>query len=252
MKKSSIALLTILAFTLYYLMIMKVIPSPIKYSSQNWSFLLFYIQCSIPFVGILYLIHKKGFLKAIGLDKGFIQGIAYSSLCILPMLLYVLILGKWNNSISLVYLFNATVVAGFFEELFFRGLLVGQLFRYAKWGFLPTILIASCIFGLAHISQGTNIPTSILAGLITGLGGILFGWIYIETNYNLWCNAFLHILMNFTWTAFSIVDNGAIGNIGINMARALTILLAIGLIIFYKRKKRIPYLINLNTLWNNR
>lgn len=252
MKKSIIALLTLLVFTLYYLLIMKLIPSPIKYSSQNGSFLLFYIQCSLPVAGVLYLIHKKRWLEAIGLDRGFIQGVTYGCVCILPMLLYVLVFGKWNHSISLIHLVNATLVAGFFEEVFFRGLLLGQLSRYAKWGFLPTLLIASCIFGLAHISQGSDIPSSVLAGLVTGLGGILFGWIYIETNYNLWCNASLHILMNFTWTGFLNVDNGAIGNTGINIARVLTILLAIGLIVFYKRKKKISYIITLKTLWVNR
>ncbi|MCS2956564.1 CPBP family glutamic-type intramembrane protease [Bacteroides salyersiae] len=37
-------------------------------------------------------------------------------------------------------LFNIVVIGAFFEELFFRGFLLGQLFRYAKWG------IHSCRF----------------------------------------------------------------------------------------------------------
>ena len=252
MKKRNISLLTIVAFMLYYLMIMRILPSPIKYSSQNWSFLLFNVQCSIPACVVLYLIHKKEILKSIGLDRNIIQGFTYGFICVVPMLLYMLLFGRWNNSISLLYLFNATVVAGFFEELLFRGLLFGQLFRYAKWGFLPAILVASFIFGLGHIYQGTDITSSILAGLITGLGGILFGWIYIETNYSLWCNAFLHILMNFSWTAFSNVNNGAIGDVGTNIARALTIIIAVCLVIFYKRKKNIPYIVTFKKLLINK
>lgn len=236
---------------LYYLMIMGILPSPIKYSTQNWSCLLFYIQCSIPSCIVLYLIHKKDFLKSIGLNRNILQGFAFGVISTLPMLLYVLAFGKWNDSISLLYLFNATVIAGFFEELFFRGLLLGQLFRYAKWGFLPAILVASCIFGLGHISQGTDIMSSVLAGLVTGLGGVLFGWIYIETNYNLWCSIFLHILMNFSWTAFSDVNNGAVGNTRINIVRVLTIIIAICLVILYKRKKKIPYVVRFKTLWVN-
>ncbi len=86
------------------------------------------------------------------------------------MLLYAVVFGKWNSNSSLWYLFNATVIAGFFEELFFRGILMGQLFRYAKWGFVPSMLIASVIFGIGHIYQGADLVSSILAGVVTGLG----------------------------------------------------------------------------------
>ena len=98
------------------------------------------------------------------------RGFIYAFVCVLPMLLYAVVFGKWNSNSSLWYLFNATVIAGFFEELFFRGILMGQLFRYAKWGFVPSMLIASVIFGIGHIYQGADLVSSILAGVVTGLG----------------------------------------------------------------------------------
>lgn len=112
--------------------------------------------------------------------------------------------------------------------------------------------MVSVIFGLGHIYQGTDITTSILAGVVTGLGGLLFGWIYIETNYNLWCAVFLHILMNFSWTAFSVSDDGAIGGTGLNIVRMLTVVLAIALVVVYKKKKGMPYLVTRKTLWTNK
>lgn len=251
MKKSIISLSTILVFLLYYLLIVGIVPSPIKYSSNDGSFLLFYILCSIPPYIVLRFIHKKNLIESIGLKKSALQGFVYALICALPMLVYVMCVGKWNNTLSVWHLFNATLIGGLFEELFFRGLLFGQLFRYAKWGFIPAILIASVIFGLGHIYQGTDVTSSILAGVVTGLGGLLFGWIYVETNYNLWCSIFLHILMNFSWTAFSIADNGAIGNTGLNIARILTLIMAIFLIVVHKKKKGEPYLINPRTLWIN-
>ncbi len=251
MKKSIISLSTILVFLLYYLLIVGIIPSPIKYSSNDGSFLLFYILCSIPPYIVLRFIHKKNLIESIGLKKSPLHGFVYALICTLPMLVYVMCVGKWNNTLSVWHLFNATLIGGLFEELFFRGLLFGQLFRYAKWGFIPAILIASVIFGLGHIYQGTDVTSSILAGVVTGLGGLLFGWIYVETNYNLWCSIFLHILMNFSWTAFSIADNGAIGNTGLNIARILTLIMAIFLIVVHKKKKGEPYLINPRTLWIN-
>lgn len=252
MKHTKIAIFTLLAFMAYYLLITGIVPSPIKYSSHNLSFLLFYILCCIPSYITLQVIHKKNLAEAVGLKRSPIRGISYALLCVLPMLLYVIIFGEWNNNVSLLYLFNATIVAGLFEEFFFRGLLLGQLFRYAKWGFIPAILVASVIFGFGHIYQGTDITSSVMAGVITGLGGLLFGWIYIETKYNLWCSIFLHILMNFSWSSFSITDNGAIGNTGLNIVRFLTVVIAVSLIVIRKKKKDEPYLVNTKTLWVNR
>ncbi len=128
---------------------------------------------------------------------------------------------------------------------------MGQLFRYAKWGFLPAVLTVSCIFGLGHLSQGSDMISSAMAALVTGLGGILFGWIYIETNYNLWYSVFLHVLMNFSWTAFTLSGNGAVGTLGSNLVRMLTVVLSIGLVVLYKRNKKLPYILNLRTLWSN-
>ena len=252
MKHYLISLSTLLVFMLYYLLITGIIPSPVKYSSNDWSFSVFYLLCCIPPYIVLRFIHKNHVAESVGLKHSPLQGLLYAVICVLPMLVYVIVVGKWNDTLSLWYLFNATVIAGFFEELFFRGLLLGQLFRYAKWGFIPSILIVSVIFGLGHIYQGTDIVSSVLAGVVTGLGGLLFGWIYIETNYNLWCVAFLHILMNFSWTAFSVSDDGAIGNTGLNIVRILTVILAITSVIVYKKKKGEPYLVTKKRLWKNK
>lgn len=234
------------------LLIVGIIPCPLKYSSNNGSFLLFYVLCCIPSYIVLRLIHKNNLLESIGLRKSPLHGLVYALLCTLPMLIYVIAVGKWNNTLSFWHLFNATVVGGLFEEFFFRGLLFGQLFRYAKWGFIPAIAIASVIFGFGHIYQGTDITSSILAGVVTGLGGLLFGWIYVETNYNLWYSIFLHILMNFSWTAFPVADNGAIGNTGLNVVRGITLIIAIFLVVVRKKKKGEPYFINTKTLWVNK
>lgn len=251
-KHSIISLSTLLVFMLYYLLITGIVPSPVKYSSNDGSFLLFYLLCCIPPYIVLRRIHKKDWAASVGLKSSPLRGLVYALICVSPMLVYVVAVGRWNTTLSAWHLINATIIAGLFEELFFRGLLLGQLFRYARWGFIPAILIVSVIFGLGHIYQGTDITTSILAGVVTGLGGLLFGWIYIETNYNLWCAAFLHILMNFSWTAFSVSDDGAIGNTGLNIVRMLTVVLAIALVIVYKKKKGMPYLVTRKTLWTNK
>jgi len=76
----------------------------------------------------------------------------------------------------------------------------------------------------------------------------LFAWLYVEWNYNLWVPIFLHMLMNLSWGLFSVSDN-AFGGIYSNVFRIATIVLAITLTLFYKKKKRTKLEINKNTIW---
>lgn len=246
-----VALVTILVFVLY-LLLMGMIPTLIafEYSAYDVTYLLFCMICTVPICAAMWWLHG-GILEPLGLKHSVVKGLAYAAISSAPLLLYVVIFKRWNAEISTWYLVNATLLAGFFEELLFRGLLFGNLFRYAKWGFLPAVLIVSVIFGLLHIYQGKDAVTAVLAAVVTGLGSLLFAWIYVETNYNLWSNIFLHILMNFSWTAFAASNNGALGNIEMNIARLAVIVIAIVLVIIYKRKYHQPYLINRKTLWSN-
>ena len=99
-----------------------------------------------------------------------------------------------NNPIQMMentvesYLLNAVVLAVLpciFEELVFRGFILGSLRRYGD-GF--AILISSLLFGLLHQNL-VQIPFAI----ILGLG---FGFIVVKTG-NLWAAIILHFLNNF-------------------------------------------------------
>ena len=251
MKRILLSVTTFAVFLVYYVLIMGIVPSPVSYSSKDVSFPLFCLLCAVPSCLMLGFTHGREALEASGLRRSPSRGFIYALLCVSPMLLFVLLFGEWNRELSAWYLINTTLVAGFFEEFFFRGILLGQLYRYARWGFVPAILVASVIFGLGHIYQGHDLLSSLLAGLVTGLGGLLFGWVYVETGYNLWCGIFLHALMNLSWIAFSLADNAATASWGLNIARLLTVALAIALVILYKKKKGIPYQITKETLWRN-
>lgn len=247
-----VSALIIAVFLFYFIAIMGITDFPAQGSYQDASFLLFNLECLVPFCIISFCLYGKHALAATGLYKSPLVGLVYALVCTAPMLLYVIAFGKWNNELSLWYILNASLVAGFFEELFFRGILLGQLFRYARWGFVPAVLISSLIFALGHIYQGHDLLTSLLSALVTGFGGLLFGWIYVESNYNLWFSIFLHALMNFSWIAFSLGWNAASAGIGLNVERLLTVVVAVALIVVYKKRNNLPYLINKRTLWRNR
>ena len=70
------------------------------------------------------------------------------------------------------------------------------------------------MFGLVHATQGQD-PASI-AGIvaITGLGGLLFGWLFVRWDFNLWPPILLHIGMNSLWIVFALGDDALGGWLG--------------------------------------
>jgi len=168
-------------------------------------------------------------------------------LCTLPMFIGFAILFDFDTELSLNSILVTVVAAAFFEELYFRGFLFGQIFRYTRWGFIPSILLGAILFGLVHLYQGTEPGEIIGIFLITFMGGILFAWTYVEWNYNLWAPIFLHLFMNLSWGLFAVSDN-ALGGMYANIFRVITITLTIILTLLYKRRNKIPLEVKRSTL----
>lgn len=61
-----------------------------------------------------------------------------------------LIFFELSQDISVPNLIAGTIIAGFVEELFYRGLLFGQLFNYTKLGFISSIILGTIIFASGH------------------------------------------------------------------------------------------------------
>ena len=103
------------------------------------SYILTYIVTGIPiFIGTA-IIHKDikifGYL---GLNGNFVTGFLVAGLFTLPMFIGGVIFFPVNYKITIPEIIKLTICAGFFEELYFRGFLFGQLFRYTKLGFIPS------------------------------------------------------------------------------------------------------------------
>ena len=96
------------------------------------------------------------------------------------------VIGTFDREISIDAAVTWIFVAGFFEELIYRGFVFGQLFRYAAWGFLPAALLTALAFGSLHLYQGHDLLSALSAFGVTALGSFFFSWLYVEWNYNLW------------------------------------------------------------------
>ncbi len=248
-----ISLVTAIAFILYFFVddlffrsILQFITSTVKIYSIG--FILTYLLSGIPLFAAVLILHKpKDFFNSLGLNENIIKAISFALVCTLPMLLGYSIVFDFNTEITIRNIVLGAFAAAFFEELYFRGFLFGQIYRYTKIGFIPAIIIPSILFASLHLYQSSDAGT--LAGIFitTFLGSALFAWTYIEWKNNLWVPIFLHLFMNLFWMLFSAGDD-ALGGIYSNVFRVITIALIITGTIFYKKKIKETLAINRDTI----
>ncbi|WP_316736618.1 type II CAAX endopeptidase family protein [Pedobacter aquatilis] len=245
-------LLIIISFIAYYILFenFKSIKLGLDKLTQQGltSYILTYLIIGIPiFIGTGLINKTTNILKSLGLSSNALSALCLSILFTLPMFLGGFLCFTFNQQIDFQNLMAKTIVAGFMEELYFRGFLFGQLYRNTNLGFIPAVIFGAFIFASGHLYQSQDLAE--LAGIfmVTFSGAIFFAWLYVEWNYNLWVPIFTHTFMNLVWHLFQ-VDNSALGDVKANIFRGLTILTAILFTIFYKRKKGEKLAINKHTL----
>lgn len=250
LKNTAITLAAFLIFL--YLLKTQVVNEHLSFiGNGSLRFAANWLICGLPIIAALFLMRKPGqIIESLGLRYGVLEGYGLAYLAVIPMILGFAFTGTFNKNLTVEEFIRKAVLAGFFEELFFRGFLFGMLFRYARWGFIPAVLAGALLFGAVHIYQGNDILSALSAFGITAFGAILFSWVYVEWNYNLWVAIGLHSLMNGAWLLFA-VDSSATGNITSNIFRAVSILLIVAGIVVYKKKKSLPFEVNRRTLWVN-
>ena len=216
------------------------------------SYVLTYSIIGIPIYIGTYLINTKlNVLSNLGLNYNPVKPFLITLLFSLPMFLGGILFFEFNQDISIPNLVAGTIIISFVEELFYRGFLFGQLFKYTKLGFISAIFLGAIIFATGHLYQSQDTFELIGIFLVTFMGAILFAWLYVEWNYNLWIPIFLHSLMNLTWHLFEM-DETALGGILPNIFRGITIIIAIVFTIIYKKKRNKELIITKDRLIKKR
>ncbi|MEM9987442.1 MAG: CPBP family intramembrane glutamic endopeptidase [Bacteroidota bacterium] len=217
-------------------------------SHIGFSHLFTYFIVGLPFLVGLGLLHPfKNFPEALGLNQSLIQALVFALICTAPMLIGYAVVFDFNSELTFTQILTGAITAALMEELYFRAVLFGQIYRYTRIGFIPAIVFGALIFAAGHLYQSQELSTLIGIFLTTFMGAVLFAWAYVEWNCNLWVPIFLHLFMNLFWMMFSVSDN-ALGNNYGNLFRVATITLIIVLTIVYKRRKGLKMEVNRNTL----
>jgi len=247
-----VLIITALSFTAYYLLFSNfrsikagldtVIPQGLV------SYILTYFIAGIPiFIGTFLIEPTTNILKSLGISTGIFTAAWASIVFTLPMFFGGFFFFEMSPQIDFEQLIAGTLIAGFMEELYFRGFLFGQVFKKTSLGFIPSILLGALIFAFGHLYQSQNISELVGIFMITLSGAVFFAWLYVEWNYNLWVPILTHTLMNLSWNLFE-VDSSALGDANANIFRGLTILIAILFTIAYKRNRNENLIVNKKTL----
>lgn len=255
MRRSlSVIVITLLSFGIYFFLSQAYFSELRQWingfvSDLGFTHILVYLIVSLPIVlGASVINEFKRCQTTLGLNRSIVKGILFPILCTIPMFIGFAFCFSVNTELTNDEILITGVAAAFFEEFIFRGFLFGQIFRFTKLGFIPAILLGAVLFAAMHLYQSNDLTTLIGVFSTTFMGAILFAWLFAEWNYNLWIPIFLHFFMNLAWMLFSVSEN-AFGGFYANSFRILTIGLAIGLTLIYKRKKQLPLTINRETIW---
>jgi hypothetical protein len=217
--------------------------------NMSVSHIITYLIVGIPlFLAVFWMHGVSHLFEALGIRRGIAKGFLIALICTIPMFLGYAIVFEFNSGITWQNIIIGAVCAGFFEELYFRGFLFGQIFRNTKIGFIPSIFICALLFGSVHLYQSQDLSTLIGIFLMTFAGAFLFAWTYVEWKNNLWVPIFLHMLMNLSWNLFSAGDN-ALGGVYSNVFRFATIAIVIIGTVVYKLKRGEKLAVNRNTIW---
>lgn len=207
----------------------------IFFGSKGISHFIAYIIVGAPIFLAVGVIHNSSkILSKLGFNRSLWEGLMFALFCTLPMFIGFGIVYDLNRLLTVDRVLTSVICAAIFEEVYFRGFLFGQLHRYSKLRFFPAVIISAIVFGIGHLYQGTEVIELVGIFMITFLGALLFSWVYVEWNYNIYVPLCLHLLMNLSWETFAI-SLDALGPLYPNIIRAVTVILIISLTLWRKR-----------------
>lgn len=211
---------------------------PAQFSDLGFSLYRAGAWVGIPMLTLAAWYGPRRVLRELGWHASPGTGLLVGLACTLPMLLgYAVLFPRTTTAGPALFsaLLRGAFWAGLTEETLFRGFLFGQFYRRVKLPWLAVVLVESGIFATGHLYQGHDLLSSLGVLAVTFGGGVWFGWLY-KSWQNLWVPIFMHLFMNGWWMLFE-VDNSAVGSVGANVFRVMTIGLSVAMTRWHLRRR---------------
>jgi membrane protease YdiL (CAAX protease family) len=203
--------------------------SPLHGVPHGWA--MFFLGYGILLPVLVMSVIDGGKLKILdemGLTKNPWPALAFAVLATSPALIGFALKAQLSAQLKDTDIIWGGLFFPFVEEAFFRGFLFGQLYQRARWGFWPAALVPAVLFAAAHFGQAHE-PMEIAGILaITGIGAIVFSFLFVQWDGNIWAPFGCHAALNILWSVFN-VDDTALGDTYANILRFGSIALALGL-----------------------
>jgi membrane protease YdiL (CAAX protease family) len=165
-------------------------------------------------------------LAGAGLTAPIARPLAWSLVWLVPGLVAASLLATPVETVTAADVAWLALGGPISEEIVYRGIAVGVLVRACGWHWLPACLWPALFFGVVHAGQGQDLGSTLGIVAVTGAGGLLFGWLFVRWDFNLWPPILLHVGLNGLWLVFGLGDD-AIGGLVGNGLRLTIVLVAI-------------------------
>lgn len=193
----------------------------------------------VVMAGLLMLAARAGpgrVFGLTGLKAPVVRPLIWAAALFVPAVLVAALSAPVSREVTGLDLFWQGVGFPVIEEVIYRGLAVGALILWAGWRWWAACLLPALLFGLVHAGQGSELME--VAGIvaITGLGGLLFGWLFVRWGFNLWPPILLHVGLNSLWIVFALGETALGGWLG-NGLRLAVVIGAIALTLLMTRRR---------------
>lgn len=149
-----------------------------------------------------------------GLKAPVVRPLAWAAILFAPAVAIAALAASAARELTGLDLFWQGLGFPVIEEVVYRGLAVGALILWAGWRWWAACLLPALLFGLVHAGQGTDLGSVAGVVAITGLGGLLFGWLFVRWGFNLWPPILLHVGLNSLWIVFALGETALGGWLG--------------------------------------
>ena len=149
-------------------------------------------------------------LRALGLRENLLKSLKPAAIAVIPLYAVFAFTMPLPQSWAFGGILYLAVISPIAEEIVFRGFVFGFLRRFG-WNFWFAAIIPALVFASLHLRADFDFSQAAGVFMITGIGALIFSWLYERWDNNLWVPIGVHVLMNLAWEIFNVGESAFAG-----------------------------------------